>query len=30
MKVYVVLSGHDYEGYGEPEGVFSTQKKLIQ
>lgn len=27
MKVFVVLKLYDYEGYGEPEGVFSSQEK---
>jgi hypothetical protein len=27
MKVYVVLPGIDYEGFGDPVGVFSTKEK---
>jgi len=26
MKIWVVLPGYDYEGYGEPEAAFSTAK----
>lgn len=26
-KVYVVIGGWDYEGYNEPDGVYSTRKK---
>ena len=27
MKVYIVIGGWNYEGYGEPNGVFSTKEK---
>jgi hypothetical protein len=26
MKVWVVLEGYNYEGYGDPQGVFSTEE----
>lgn len=26
MKVYIVLFGYDYEGFGEPEAVFATKE----
>ena len=27
MKLYVLIGGWNYEGFGEPDGVFLTKKK---